>query len=617
MSGKIFISYRRDDASYPAGRLYDRISAVFPQSQIFMDVDNLDPGVDFVEAIEASVSSCDVLIAVIGKRWLVSSDEEGRRRLDNPDDFVRLEIATALKRNIRVIPVLVDGALVPRSTELPDDLKPLVRRNALEVSHERFRFDSGRLTDAIKRGFEQAEAEQRQREQKERLEAEQAEKERLEAEQREKERLEAQGREAYERLEAERYEHQEKERLKAEPQAPPPSSVAPSTPPAKSEATEPSVEIPKVVYPLPPKPVEQGREEPTASSSDVSKRKSPSKQVIAFLAIAAVLVIGGLNYFAIRPSQSPPPVAAATAPVEEKAPTTSEVAVQPSAQPTAPVAAALPSPTVISAAPVEQKAPTTPEMAVQPSAQPTAPVTHVTPTPATIATPSAQEQAQRYLDMKDFAKALPHLQKAADAGDPIAMNNLGLLYENGQGIAQDYGKAREWYQKAADAGNADAMVGLGVLYQSGQGVAQDYVEAREWYQKAADAGNAHGMNKLGLLYENGQGVTQDYGKAREWYQKAADVGDPIAMDNLAVLDRDGLGGAQDSKRPPTPATRPASRTARVSPKITSRRASGTKTPPMPATQMRSNRSPARAQSSNAGDPGKTDWSGIPRWLTGP
>jgi TIR domain len=366
MSGKIFISYRRDDASYPAGHLYDRISAVFPQSQIFMDVDNLDPGVDFVEAIQASVSSCDVLIAVIGKRWLVSSDEEGRRRLDNPDDFVRLEIATALKRNIRVIPVLVDGALVPRSTELPDDLKPLVRRNALEVSHERFRFDSGRLTDAIKRAFEQPEAEQRQREQKERLEAEQAEKERLEAEQREKEclgaelrekdqleavqrekerleavqlekdrlqaekrvdRLEAQRREANERLEVERYEHQEKERLKAEPRAPPPSSVAPSTPPAKPEATEPSVEIPKVVYPLRPKPVEQGREKPTASSSDVSKRKSPSKQVIAFLAIAAVLVIWELNYFAIRPSQSPPPRPA-------------------------PVAAAIPSPTVITTAPV-------------------------------------------------------------------------------------------------------------------------------------------------------------------------------------------------------------------------------------------------------------------------
>ena len=102
MSGNIFINYRCDDAAYPAGRLYDRLSAHSPKNQIFIDVDNLDPGVDFVEAIEQSVGSCDVLIAVIGNRWLTSSDGEGNRRLDNPDDFVRLEIATALKRNILV-----------------------------------------------------------------------------------------------------------------------------------------------------------------------------------------------------------------------------------------------------------------------------------------------------------------------------------------------------------------------------------------------------------------------------------------------------------------------------------------------------------------------------------
>jgi len=138
MSGKIFINYRRDDTSASAGRLYDRLTAHFPKNQIFIDVDNLDPGVDFVEAIEQSVGSCDVLIAVIGRRWLISSEAEGSRRLDNPDDFVRLEIATALKRNIRVIPVLVDDASMPRASDLPDDLKLLVRRNAVEVSHTRF-----------------------------------------------------------------------------------------------------------------------------------------------------------------------------------------------------------------------------------------------------------------------------------------------------------------------------------------------------------------------------------------------------------------------------------------------------------------------------------------------
>ena len=212
MSGQIFISYRRDDSSGWAGRLYDHISTQFPQRQIFMDVDNLGPGVDFVDAIETSVGSCEVFIAVIGKRSLISSDEEGKRRLDNPDDFVRVEIAAALKRNILVIPVLVDGASMPRSTELPEELKLIARRNALAVSPDRFRFDSDRLTNAIKRVFEKAEAEQRQREEQERLAAEQCEKERLEAEQREKERLSAEQREK-ERLAAEQ---REKERLSAE-----------------------------------------------------------------------------------------------------------------------------------------------------------------------------------------------------------------------------------------------------------------------------------------------------------------------------------------------------------------------------------------------------------------
>ena len=89
---------------------------------------------DFIRTIEEAVAACDVLLAVIGERWLTATDEEGRRRLDNPEDFVRIEIATALKRGIRVIPVLVDGASMPRSGDLPNDLQSLVRRQALEVS---------------------------------------------------------------------------------------------------------------------------------------------------------------------------------------------------------------------------------------------------------------------------------------------------------------------------------------------------------------------------------------------------------------------------------------------------------------------------------------------------
>jgi hypothetical protein len=150
MRGQIFISYRRDDSAGWAGRLYDRLNIHFTSKQIFMDVD-LDAGIDFVEAIAESVGSCDVLIAVVGKRWLIATDEDGSLRLENPNDFVRTEIATALKRGIRVIPVLVDGASMPRPNELPDELRCLARRNALEVTHSGFNSDSEKLISAIKR----------------------------------------------------------------------------------------------------------------------------------------------------------------------------------------------------------------------------------------------------------------------------------------------------------------------------------------------------------------------------------------------------------------------------------------------------------------------------------
>ena len=168
MSGQIFISYRREDSSAWAGRLSDRLSSHFPSNQIFMDVDTIEPGIDFVEAIEESVGSCDVLIAVIGTRWLNASNSSGKRRLEVLEDSVRVEISTALKRGIRVIPVLVEGATMPEAADLPDDLKPLARRNALQVNDTRFEDDFRGLATAIEQVIEQV-ADHRERLEKERL----------------------------------------------------------------------------------------------------------------------------------------------------------------------------------------------------------------------------------------------------------------------------------------------------------------------------------------------------------------------------------------------------------------------------------------------------------------
>ena len=108
--GRIFISYRREDTAYPAAWLFDRLVAHFGEGQVFKDIDTIQPGDDFAEVIGSAIASCDVLLALIGDRWLTATDENEQRRLDRPDDLVRLEIQAALDRNIRVIPVLAGGA---------------------------------------------------------------------------------------------------------------------------------------------------------------------------------------------------------------------------------------------------------------------------------------------------------------------------------------------------------------------------------------------------------------------------------------------------------------------------------------------------------------------------
>ena len=158
--GRIFISYRREETAYPAGWLYDRLAARFADDQVFKDVDSIELGDDFVEVISSAVGSCDVLLALIGDRWLTITDEDGQRRLDDPNDFVRVEIEAALTRNVRVIPILVEGARMPRATELPPSLAMLVRRQALELHPARFDFDTGRLLRVLERTLAEVRAAQ-------------------------------------------------------------------------------------------------------------------------------------------------------------------------------------------------------------------------------------------------------------------------------------------------------------------------------------------------------------------------------------------------------------------------------------------------------------------------
>lgn len=147
----IFISYRRNDTEGEAGRLFDDLVSEFGENSVFMDVAAIEAGRDFRKVIDESVATCGVLLAIIGKSWVDAKDDAGHRRLDDPTDFVRLETASALRRDIPVIPILVRGAKMPRTEELPEDLHDLAYRNSVELTHARWNSDLQLLVEALRR----------------------------------------------------------------------------------------------------------------------------------------------------------------------------------------------------------------------------------------------------------------------------------------------------------------------------------------------------------------------------------------------------------------------------------------------------------------------------------
>ena len=146
---KIFVSYRRQDASGEAGRLVDHLQEIYGDDSVFLDVETIEAGLDFVQAIDKALNSCKILIALIGPHWANIKDSEGNPRLFHEGDFIRIEISAALKRDIRVIPVLVNGAVMPSPDQLPEDLQALTRRHAHELSSSRWKYDCDQLVAVL------------------------------------------------------------------------------------------------------------------------------------------------------------------------------------------------------------------------------------------------------------------------------------------------------------------------------------------------------------------------------------------------------------------------------------------------------------------------------------
>jgi hypothetical protein len=145
---KIFISYRRDETGGYAGRIHERLAAIYGAGNVFMDIDDIGPGSDFVNAIAEHIAACDLVLVLIGRQWLAAADAHGRRRLEDPADFVRLEVLKALHRKLRIIPVLLNKASMPSEAQLPLELKALARRQAMELADERWDYDLAQLVKA-------------------------------------------------------------------------------------------------------------------------------------------------------------------------------------------------------------------------------------------------------------------------------------------------------------------------------------------------------------------------------------------------------------------------------------------------------------------------------------
>ena len=318
----------------------------------------------------------------------------------------------------------------------------------------------------------------------------------------------------------------ESKALEAEAQCEPPSA-------------QPSPQLPGPRSSTPERQLEHvSSEQPKAATVSLPWRIIAGSAItLGVIAIATVWRFGP----PVTPQLAPPVTSEPTSPLTPQLapPVAPQPAPPVTSEPTSPVAPQLAPPVAPQPAPPVTSEPT-PSVTPQP-APPVAPQSapRVTPEPTPPVTPldasAMYSQGESSYRTQNYAKALEWYEKAAAEDNADAMFKLGLLYHNGQGVAQNNAKAIEWYEKAADKGNTDAMVNLGMHYANGLGVARNYAKAREWYEKAAAKDNAIAMVNLAVLYHNGQGVARNYAKARELLNRAADKGNSNAKGLLKQL----------------------------------------------------------------------------------
>jgi TPR repeat protein len=494
---KIFISYRRDDAPGDARGLCERLEREFGKTNVFMDVNKLLAGQRFDHVLDEALSQCEVLIAVIGPRWMELLPEQARpgRR-----DFVREEIAAALKRKIIVIPVLTgrEGYMphLPNPDTLPDDIRDLVMHEKHNIEHENFDRDAAQLTTEIKAVL--------------------------------------------------------RNRRRAMPWRAITISGALG-----------SVLIAVLfAYWMDVNPrIWGGQNTPSPSAEEIARKRADEQAKLAGITKCDRLAaspddlsrpsgVAGVEYAAID-------VGAARTACDDAMGRYPEVArfLYQAGRVASLRKDHVRAIELYRAAIAKGSAGAMTNLGAQYEggdgvAQDYAEARKWYANAAALGSVVAMANlGDLYASgrgvTQDYTEARKWYEKAAASDNPGVMNNLGDLYYYGRGVPQDYSEARKWFEKGAALGDSLALNSLGDLYDNGLGVQRDYSQARKLYEKAVALNNSAAMNNLGTLYVYGRGVNQDYAEARKWYEKAAALGSAVVMNNLGDLYYYGRGVTQN------------------------------------------------------------------------
>ncbi|HTT11476.1 MAG TPA: TIR domain-containing protein [Burkholderiaceae bacterium] len=522
---EVFISYRRQGALKDARALFERLSRELGNDSVFIDLEGIEMGSDWVEVLERQLDGCRVMLALIDSTWATMTDRQGRRRIEREDDFVRLEISAALRRKIPVIPVLIDEVEMPDKSELPDDLRALATRQGLSLDFRRFDAEVARLTLFLRKSLNRD--------------------------------------------------------LPGPDKAPAGASGDPALHPVSTPARTGDVQPQRTTTPQPKQPVVlrmdeapagQGRvpgahvesaSSDRAPSAPAGKQSRPDKDDVeaavqsatqsrpAFLAsanallggrlvlvVVVLLLVGtvlfGASYWRTREHGSAPsPVAEKGVPIGPAAPVAQDGSVAPTAA-------------------------TKDEKPTNPAAEVTAQA--VTPQPAAAKEGMASDPSAQLAKGDDYffgkhglaksdTEAVKSYRMAAEQGQATAQAKLGYMYELGRGgLERSDTEAVKWYRKSAAQGSARGQAYLGNMYKLGRGgLETSDTEALKLFRNSADQGDARGQAYLGAMYVQGRGgLERSDTEALRLFRKSADQGDAFGQADLGLMYMQGRGGLERS-----------------------------------------------------------------------